>query len=248
MINRNNNQMTKRRRQRPNKRNARKTKRETNEYELLDKMIVAPYPANLCKSSPFPSSMKRVLQFHWNGVIANGANSWVTQDFKINSWTAPVAGQTCTGYAQLQAIYQYYKVLRCKVRYVVVGLDPTLPIFFGLVFRDVQPSTTITSYVLSKDSLEAAPTTGPNLVGSSAGESTYRSPWHKIHLADIVGSAIDYYSQVAYSGIAASPTSAVWCSFTAYSNAVGTAMTNGCQLDIQFLLSGVAYDMLNLAA
>jgi len=138
----------------------------------------------------------------------------------------------------MAAIYSLYLVTGFKIRYVVAGNEPAIPVNFGLVFRDIQPSTVITTYALAQNSLEVAPTTGSNMVGETTGQSIWRSRWIKIKPAAVVGQAFSYYGTPAYgAAVTANPTALIWCALVATSFAAGTNIANGVIVSMNMQLS-----------
>jgi len=219
-----------------------------NKQDEFNSLMVMKLPKELLGSAAFPSTMKRKLLFHSNNLL-QGAVPFIVSDFRLNGAFSPDGAGSCTGFSQLAAIYSFYKVITCKFRYNVAANENALPVFFGVVCRDIQPSTTITTYAIAKDSLELAPTTGIQLVGETSGQGIYRSRWYKINPASVLGNAIEYYAQVSYSNATSNnPTNLIWASFVLYSSLVGTNLTNGVFLDFYLELTTEFYSVKNLAS
>jgi hypothetical protein len=233
------------------RRNNRRKKRgvgRRGESMLENLTMAAPIPKGLMGSSAFPSAMKRKLLFRFQSVL-NGAVDHITQDFRLNGAFSPDGVGSCTGFAQLAAIYNFYKVINNRFRFNVVSNEQAVPVFFGCICRDAQPSTSITTWAIASNSLELAPTTGPLLVGEATGASVYRSRWYAIHPAVPVGNALEYYGYGVYSStVASNPAQLTWVSFVLNSVAAGTNLTNGCFLDFYLEFTTEFYSPKNLAA
>ncbi len=210
----------------------------------LDDMMDLKIPKSLQPSSPFPPQMDRKLLFHQVG-ISQGAASFLVYELRCNGAYRPDNATSPPGFAELSQIYNSYKVTHCKVRFNICSNEPTIPIFFGLIYRDVQPSTVITTYTLAVESLSIGPTSGPELVGETQGASLYKSRWYKIMPGAIVGNAIDYYGSTTYAGGAASnPTDPTWVALVMYSYASGTNLANGCFRDVYLEMTTHFYSMI----
>lgn len=181
-------------------------------------------------SSPFPPYMVRKMTFFEPNLIIQGASTAVLKEWRINSAFDPdvlLGGGTVAGYNELAKIYNQYRVEKVRVRYNVAGNEPGLPVIFGLVFRDLQPSTKLLLYGDYVNALEVAPTTGPNLVGEASGQSVFRSPWYPIHMGDIVGDRLTYLSDLSYSSsVSGNPTQLLWMALLAFSPS-SSNLTNG---------------------
>jgi len=131
-------------------------------------------------------------------------------------------------------IYGFYIVENFKVRFNLAANEPAEPVFFGLIFRDIQPSTTVTTYALAQNCLEIGPCTQSNLIGETTGSSVYRSRWYTITPDQVLGASVSYYGNANYSAaVTANPTAILWCAFIMYSIAAGTNLTNGAFLQIK---------------
>lgn len=188
--------------------------------------MIGKVPKNLMKASPFPVSMKKRLIFQYNA-FQQAAAPYHVGDFVINSWK-PDGTNKYSGFTELAAIYNLYKVTSCRVRYNVAANEPTLPCSFGLVFRDLPPSGSIGSYAQAVNALEVAPTTGIDLVGETTGQSLFRSRWYKIRPGAIIGNELEYLTSPAYAALTtAAPADSVYMSVVVISGASGTDLTNG---------------------
>ncbi len=223
-------------------------KARTNELQLLHSLVGGRFPKDLMGSAPFPSSMTRKMLYHQR-LLLQGAVPFIVQDFSINDPFAPGSTGTCTGFSQLAAIYAAYLVIKVKFRYNVSSNENALPVFFGCISRDIQPSTTITTWAQANDSLEIAPTTGPQLVGETSGQAIYRSKWYSLDPSCLVGNPLQYYGSGSFSGQSTgSPSSLIWTSFILVSDVAGTNLTNGAFLDFYLEMTTEFFSLKNLAA
>ncbi len=233
------------------KRNVKRQRRNNprlNELQLLHNLGQGRLPKDLMGSAPFPGSMTKKMLYHQR-LLLQGAVSFVVQDYSVNSAFSPGTSGSCTGFSQLAAIYAAYLVIKVRFRYNVVNNENALPVYFGCIARDTQPSTTITTWAQANDSLELAPTTGPQAVGETSGQGVYRSKWYTIDPSVIVGNPLQYYGSGSFSGnVTGSPSAIVWVSFILASDLSTTNLTNGAFLDMYLELTTEFFDLKNLAA
>ncbi len=224
------------------------THKVVNEKALLHDIVQARFPRNLMGSTAFAASMTRKMCFH-ERVLLQGAVPFIVQDYRVNGVFNPGAGGSCTGFAQLAAIYSAYFTFKVRFRFNVAANEPALPVFFGCIARDTQPSTTIASWANANDSLELAPTTGTLVVGEASGQGIYRSRWYTLDPGDIVGNRLQYYGSGGYGGLTSGlPPSLVWVSFILASDVAGTNLTNGAFLDMYLELTTEFFSLKNLAS
>jgi hypothetical protein len=229
-----NGMMPKRRNNKGKRKRKKNRVREANEVQAI---MGERIPRSLMRSAPFPTFQQRRLNFLFQGAI-NAAAPFVVKEFRINGAFSPDTVGKPSGFNEMAAIYSLYLVTGFKIRYVVAGNEPAIPVNFGLVFRDIQPSTVITTYALAQNSLEVAPTTGSNMVGETTGQSIWRSRWIKVKPAAIVGQAFSYYGTPAYgAAVTANPTALIWCALVATSFAAGTNIANGIIVSMNMQLS-----------
>ncbi len=206
-------------------------------------------PRNLRGSFPFPESrickLTSVINF-----VMQGASTFIVNDFRINSlYQYDVTGGTThnfSGDTQLAAIYDSYHVQSLKVSYLLSGNETGQPVFFGLTFKDDQPSVSITTLAKAVNALEVAPTTGVTLVGQTNGQPIFRSRSFNIRLGAIVGNEMSYAADQAYTSSFGNfnPTQAVWMSAVAYG--VGGNITGGVIVSLRSELTIRAYSIKTL--
>jgi hypothetical protein len=224
------------------RRNRPKGKRELSlagipEFELVDKIMSLTIPPNLMRSSPIPPFQVRKLTFQFQAVV-QGAAPFTLTEFRINGAFSPDTVGTPSGFNEMAAMYTLYVVTHVKVKFSVVNNEPALPVSFGLIFRDIQPSTIINTYQKAVNALEVSPSTGPNSVGETSGMSVFRSGWYKIMPAAVIGQAFSYFGTTNYgAGVTANPVALVWCDFVQTSFSAGTNLTNGCFLTLTMQLT-----------
>lgn len=216
-----------------NKRNVRRNKRRgpnrargRNQNMITTRPTI---PRNLHGASPFPESrIVRLTAIHTYSLAA--AATFVVHDFRANSlYQFDISGGTTndfSGTTQLAAIYDSYHVTKIKVSFSLSGNESGQSVYFGLTFKDDQPSTTITNQTHAINALEVSPTTGPVVVGQTTGMEIFRSKVYNINCGSIVGNPLSYASDISYTAtFGTNPNQNVWMSAVAYS--VGGNMTNG---------------------
>ncbi len=168
------------------------------------------------------------------------ANSYKVSEWRMNSAFSPDTVGTPSGFNELAAIYNFYRVIGVKFYFRVAANETSLPVQFGAIARDTQPSTTITTYAKAINSLEVAPSTGINLIGGTTGMSVYRSQEYTLDCGSIVGNRLEYLSDIDYRGlITGQPSQVVWLAFVTCSVASGTNLTNGLYLDMFIILDTI---------
>jgi hypothetical protein len=198
-------------------------------------------PNNLRHNSPFPMSMQRKLQFNWNGYLM-GSSPFILKEFRANSAFSPDGVGTPSGFNELAAIYNFYKVLKLNFYYRVVGNETGVPVQFGVIIRDVQPSTVITTYTQALNALEVSPSTRIDVVGQTNGMSRFESIEYKIDLGSVIGNRLEYLADVDYKGLtSANPVQALWIDFVLVSSNTAINLTNGAFVEIFLSLSTIFY-------
>ena len=204
-----------------------KNRNISKQSDEFEKLMDSKVPRNLMGSSPFPPSMTRKLLFHYLATVQDAANPFKLVEFRINAAYRPDNATSPDGFNELAKIYNIYKVTHCRFKCNVASNEPSTPVFFGTILRETQPSTVITTYVHAQQAIEQAPTTGPNLVGETTGQSISRGKWYSIAPSAILGNAMDYYGSTLYTGTSSSnPTNLVWLAFIAYTYSSGVDLTN----------------------
>ncbi len=227
------------------RRRQRRPKRQTkNAKEQLEEFMDVKIPRSLQASSPFPGDMVRKLTFHQVGV-RQGAAPYIIYELRVNGAYRPDNALSPPGFAELAQIYGLYRVLNTRVRFNVVSNEPSIPVFFGLIFRDIQPSTVLTTYQLAVESLSIAPTSGPYCVGETQGTSNYRSRWYKIPPASVVANPLTYYGSTTFEGsVSANPTDLIWCAVVFYSPSNAINLSNGAFVDFYLEMSTRFYSLI----
>jgi len=214
-----------------------KKKPKLTEQRLVTNIMSTHVPKNLMRSSPIPPFTIRRLLYQYNAVV-QGAAPFILVEFRANGAFSPDAVGTPSGFNEMATMYTLYLVTHVRVRYSVAANEPAVPVNFGLIFRDIQPSTIINTYQKAINSLEVSPSTGPNLVGETTGMSVYRSRWYKIQPAAVVGQAFSYFGTPAYgSAVTSNPTALIWMDFVLTSFNAATNLTNGAFLSLYLELT-----------
>lgn len=213
-------------------------------YRELERNSV---PSAYLSNSPFPSSKRARLTFYEpNLAIVPGAVASFVKDWRMNSVYDPdpaIGGGTVSGFSQLIAIWNLWRVDRFRFRYEVVNQETANPLQFGFTMKDWQPSTVLTTYALCQDALEVAPSTGPHSLGVLSGNSVYRSggrgsgdsrwlPW--INVSSILGEPLLYRASAGYSGQgSANPASVIWISLILLCDGAAGTIPNGIILNLE---------------
>jgi hypothetical protein len=209
--------------------------RKFTENDLINLIHETRIPKSLMKNSPFPPYMLRKLQYNEPQILLqNTLAPFLVREWRMNDVYDPdplLGGGTVAGFNQMIAIYSQWQVEHFRMKIQVAANENTKPVSFGLVFRDVRPSTIILTLADAQNALEVQPTTGPNIVGESSGQSIYRGGWHKISPQAVLGNPISYFGQANdYGGSgSASPSQVLWVAFIAYIGAGD--LTNGVFLN-----------------
>jgi len=219
----------------------RKQKAGRRRDELL--ALMAPsIPQNLMRNNPFPQQMVRKLKFDFTGFL-QGASPFILKEFSLNSAFSPDGSASKpSGFNELAAIYNFYRVINCKIYYRVANNEPAIPVQFGVIMRDTQPSTVITTFALAYNALEIAPSTGLNLVGQTTGMAVYRSQEYEIDLGSVVGNRLEYLTDTSYRGlISTAPNQLIWATFVLLGATAATNLTNGALVEISIEMTTMFY-------
>jgi len=232
-----------------NRNNNKKTK--YTEKELYTKLTNSRIPKSLMGNSPFPPSELINLSYDEPTLVLQGAVSYVVREFRLNSaydFDPLLGGGTMSGYASAIARYALYHVEHTWIKYTAVSNESSTgtPITFGLIYRDTQPSTTITSYALAQSALGQAPSSGYNMVGTSLGNSVYRSPTYSINPGDIIGKPLTYQAEQGYDGSATTnPVQVIWCAIIVLAPTAVINLTNGLIVSLNVRLRTRFYSLNN---
>lgn len=216
---------------------------------LYEKLGSDRVPRSLFGASPFPMSMDRNLTFQEN-ILLQGANPYLVKDFRANSCYDPdaaIGGGTVVGFLLMSNIYQNYFVRKISWRYTLSSNEPSVPVNFGFVLRDKQPSTTYVSWAECQYALNEAPTTRMNTVGETSGMGIYRSPEYSVDLGTVIGKKLTYMSDVDYSAaVTTNPSQIVWLSFMLLGATSSTALTNGAILNLSITFHTHFWSLVNI--
>lgn len=213
-------------RRRPPRRNIVKTTRNglNNEANLRDRQLTARIPKPLQAASPFPSNTDRNMTLTWRFNMS-GASPFIVSEFYTNDITDPMASLGAVnvpGFSTMCAIYQKYTVKAISCKFSLTNMEATMPVTFGIIFRDSQPSASITTTSLAELALSVAPSTGPHQCGIASGASTINNNRiYKISNEAILGNAYLYYGNPVYSGtFTTAPTDKLWGSCLLYGDGI----------------------------
>jgi hypothetical protein len=193
-------------------------------------------PRSLTVASPFPNEMITTLTANL-AFAMQGAALFVVNDYRINSlYQFDVTGGTTnnfSGATQLGTIYDSYHIMSIAIQVDLSGNESAQPVYFGLVFKDAQPSVVIVSQATAINSLEVTPTTGRMSVGQASGQQMYRSREYTIPVGSIIGNPLSYNADVDYTSSFGNfnPTQSVWMGAVAYGvggNITGGVIVNMC--------------------
>lgn len=225
----------------------RRTRKGRNNRNRTNGGLLAPQlPRSLISSFPFPTS--RIVNLHAIFNFTMGASAtFQCDDFQLNSlFNFNSTGGTTTdfsGTTQLAAIYDSYHVQRIAVKFELNSVDSTQPSGFGLIFKDVQPSTVVTTRVHAINALEVTPTTGPFTVGVASGMGNYRSQVYNLPVSAVLGNPLSYMADVNYTAnFGADPAQKLWMGAICYSVG-GSAMVNGLEVALSVDLQVRVYSL-----
>jgi len=183
-----------------------------------------------------PPRFQTTLRFSKEVVISNVASGWANARF---AWTScydvdPIVGSTAMpGFAELAAIYRYYRAIRSSIRVDYGNLDA----LSGTVIVcpvNFDPTANTTSYqnYLSSRSAHHRP------IGSLQGNGAV-SVSHRTSIKDFGGTfvpALDSYSAV----VTAVPVNNIYWLVGAYMNNV---MTNGVTINVYIDITLVFFEL-----
>jgi hypothetical protein len=206
--------------------------RQNKENQMYSQLNVSTIPRSLMGASPFPPYMVRKLTYFEPGfVLQDPLNPFAIKEWRANDVFDPdplLGGVSAVGFSELAAIYSLFRVEHVAFRFEVAANESAFAVSFGVSLRDTQPTTSVVSYATAQRFLEIAPTTGPCIVGQAAGQSVYRSAWHKIPISSIVGNPLLVNSDNGWVGTSTtSPAQLAWLAFVALSPGAALPLPNG---------------------
>lgn len=196
-------------------------------------------PRNLKNNFPFPQSKIYKLVSNNTFRVFDGSNEYKVIDIELNNIVNPYPTMTSvnpTGISTLVGIYNIGHVQKVSVKYTVSSNTDGVPIVFGIVFRDEEPTTFLGNKQNCIDTLEMGFTSGPNMISEKSGMDLYRSPIYNIQLGKIIGNnmlyngTFDFTQSLVPSGtppVYPRPTQKVWLGVVGYTSVSGTNLTNG---------------------
>lgn len=219
-----------------NRRRYQRVNGQQRQDQLYNNLNISKIPRNLGGNAPFPAFQMRKLTYTYPSLVVAGATPFVLREFRINSVFDPdplASTGVPAGYAAMAMIYGQYRVENFKIRLEVSSNEPALSQVVGLSFKDEQPSTVILTYRDAQDTLEVAPTSGPQVLGQTGGTSVWRSPWYTIHPGTITGNQLGYMADNDYSSVTGTnPAQIVWVAFISYGPTSGGTLPNGCIVNL----------------
>jgi hypothetical protein len=223
-----------RRNQNKRGRGRRRNRGEERETRLMQRTTI---PRGLQRNSPFPPFMYRRLTYvEPNFVLQNPLSPFVIRELRINSAFDPdvlVGGESMQGFVPMTYIYEFYRVEKIRFRYDISG-NETFPQTVGIILKDRQPSTVVTTFNEAISSLEIQPSTGPNVVGQNSGNAVYRSRWHSISMAAVLGDRLHYLADTGYSAATnADPNQIIWMAMIAIAPTAILNLTNGVIINLR---------------
>jgi len=224
-----------------NYKNKKNIRPKRNAKEVSNKTLLAlsynpRIPRNLMVNCPVAPRKITTLHCHTGPQLIQAAlATFAVYEFAINnvySGFGLLPAPNCQFYNSYSTMYNRNRVLNFECSYDVMCNEPALPLCFGLIFRDAQPSTTITTRQLAIDALEAPFSSKGQCVGQSTGMSVFRSVNYSLHPGSVVGDTLSYMADADYAASSgAAPPQIVWGAFILYS-AAGGFLTNGAFMDM----------------
>jgi hypothetical protein len=230
--------------------------KQQNMLSIVNASVV---PPSFGQRGPFPQTAKVNHRYFERFQVA-GAVSFVVVDFRINSIWQPRSGGptgTTAGYISTAFRYGNYRVEDLKLRIQVNSNEPGIPLSFGVVMSDVQPSTAISTYAMAETVLAGSAVYFKGTVGETSGMSRYVSPLVTVSPAHILGNPLEYFADRDFTGTygtpviavpipGTNPNQAIWASFILLSDNAVTPLTNGAFLDWDAELMTRAFSLLPL--
>lgn len=163
-------------------------------------------------------------------IVKNAAQSYVVREFKANDLFDPdplLGGGSYSGYNVQALKYSRNIVTHLEVEMSIENLEPAAILNAYIIFRDIQPSLTITSYNAAVSSAEVAPRTIPLSMGVSTGNSKAVIKG-KIPLAAILGRPLEYLTDTGYAANSnSSPPQSIWMALVVFSYSPVSLIPNG---------------------
>jgi hypothetical protein len=225
------------------------TQRKLTEQDIIDKLMADRIPKTLMRNAPFPPQMIRKLVYNEPELLLQSSTAtFLVKEWRMSDVWDPdpaLGGGSVAGFNKLIAIYNLWRVENFKIKIQVANNEPARSVTFGLIFRDARPSSIILTAADAQNALEVQPSTGPNIVGETTGNSIYRGPWHKIAPQHVLGNTFTYYGDNDYAGVgSATPSQVLWVAFVAY---IGTGdLTNGVFLNAYMEFTTRFYSLIGI--
>lgn len=200
----------------------------------------------LINGGPFPL-FSRVCLPYMENLVVSGAASFLVVEWKINDpfSISPTTGGRAKGFDVYAQAYVSYHVEKFKMRFSVAN-NEGFGNQFGMIFRDSQPSLSITTAALARSALACKPTTGKFQVAQASGNSLFpMTKWYHADPGIVSGNQASYNAELEYTAnVAASPVQVIWMAFIVLSP--GGNLTNGVFLDLELEFQTRFYSLYNV--
>lgn len=219
------------------KRRQRTTQRTMpNNFSMIQHLGSVRMPAGLRGTMPFPARSIHTQHLNEQRVLNSLVNGYLFCEYKMNDVFAPnpLTADQASGFAPLALIYNIFRVLNFRIKVDTVNLSATTPITVGVIFRDTQPSLSLTSFANCQSSMETGPCCGPYQVATVNGNNIRSIPLCKVRPGVPVGNELTYMTEQGYEGTTiASPTQVVWVAVVVLSSTAATPLINGVNLALK---------------
>lgn len=232
---------------RPRRRNNNQNNNPQNLYGHLNQTRI---PKLLSGASPFPPEMTWKLSFvEANPALQSPLTDYALYEYRINGPQSVGGGgsNVVAGFAAMAAIYNAYHVTHVSVELEMVNNEPTFELFAGYIFRDEQPSVSITSGTAVRNALEVAPCSETALLGQPSGMSRYTFPKTKIPVGHILGNPLIYEGSLAYASASTTvPNQIIWLGVLLASPGPLLVLANGAILSLRVTMTTRFYSLKTL--
>lgn len=236
--NRNNNNNNKKTRPRRNRQRKPRTTVATRQNQIIQDFNHTVIPRALGGNTPFPAQMARHMRYlDPIFILKNAAAAFLVREFKVNDLFDPdplLGGGSVSGYTTLATIYSRNIVTDVAFNVRLVNIEPGVVAGAYVIFRDAQPSLTITSFNSAVSSAEVAPASRPVLLGPSGGQPKGSIVRKKISMSSVLGRPLEYLTDIGYAAnINASPPNLIWGALVVFSYTPLTLFPNGITASIE---------------
>jgi hypothetical protein len=184
----------------------------------------------LLRNTIMPPTIRRKLDYV-DDILQrnNAAATFLAYRLRINNLFDPdplILTGAISGFNEIMAFYDSYRVSDIELKFEVAN-NETFPLLYGVVFSNIDITTSLATKQDAINALENNFSTGGKILGAKGGQDRAKLDI-KLHLAELLGNAKQYYADDQYVGSPTSgPATNMFVTIIIYTPTGALNLTNG---------------------